>query len=48
MFWHVLGGVWGCFGDMFEGIWVYFGRFLGGKHVDNYKKQTAKNRCKSL
>ena len=40
---YVFGGVWGCFGGIFGGIWKYFARFLGGKNVENYKKNNVKN-----
>ena len=31
-----------CFGDIIADIWRYFGRFLGGKNVENYRKKTLK------
>ena len=31
-FGEVFGGVWGD-------VWGYFGRFLGGKNVENYKEK---------
>ena len=35
-----LGGVWGCFGGIFAGIWGYLGRFLGGKHIETMGNKT--------
>ena len=40
----IFGYVLGCFGGMFGDIWGYFGRFLGAKNVENYRKKNAKIR----
>ena len=39
LFGGVLVGFGGYVGGVLGGVWEYFGRFFGGKNVENYKNK---------